>query len=107
MKKKTGHDLTLTQMVDLVIGKTDEEEDGTNGRSGRGAVGGAITKDDDEQTKEDEGDAYEMRFCDSMVVLHPTHGCQDSTSLTRVLHELQPNTVRSPAAFAKLSYRFW
>ena len=106
--KKKGNELTLTQMVDMVIGKTEEDEEEEpksygvkKGGKGGGGSGGDGAKDgdnpdsdcDESGDKKEEGDAYELRFCDSVIVLHPTHGCQDSTSLTRVLQELQPHTV--------------
>uniref|UniRef100_UPI0037E92C77 DNA repair endonuclease XPF n=1 Tax=Semicossyphus pulcher TaxID=241346 RepID=UPI0037E92C77 len=89
-KSKTRPSLTLTQMV----GKEETDEAAAMGSSG----------DEDELMEEDEGeeeqlkldlssDAYYGLLKEPLTVIHPLKGLTDPHSLTRVLHEVEPNFV--------------
>ena len=104
-RKKNESELTLTQMVDLVMEKTDEDPeekvDWSKSRSSAQAKmksgrKNVVDGEEKEVVEDETSDAYQLQFQGSAIILHPTRGCQDSTSLTKVLVELQPQTVSCP-----------
>ncbi|XP_061764875.1 DNA repair endonuclease XPF isoform X1 [Nerophis ophidion] len=88
---KTRPSLTLTQMV----GKEQTDEPVLMGSSEDDMPG-----EEEEEESEDEtlnldlsSDAYYAVLKEPLMVIHPLKGCTDPHSLTRVLHEVEPNFV--------------